>query len=310
MKRISIVPLAAALLLANAPALIAQEKTMTTSTGIEMVSIPPGEFMLGSTRQEQAWAIASGCPADWVKPEGQEPRKAVIKVAFWLGRTEVTVGQWKKFVSATNFVTDAEKMGAPQARKSDRRGGIANGANWKDPNFGFKMKDNHPVCCLSWKDAVAFCEWLTQTEMKVNTLPKGMVYRLPTEAEWEYACRAGTQTRFWWGDKAEGGEGKLNWAGKVDGFEFVAPVDHFRSRGRNKFGLADMLGNVREWCLDAWDPVQANPECSKGNSAAGVARGGAYKGVVGTARCAYRSGQVRTDADSANGFRVCCGAPQ
>lgn len=288
---------------------------MTTSTGIELVWIPPGEFMLGSTQQEQDWAVANKTVRRFVTAEGSQPRKAIIHRGFWMGRTEVTVGQWKKFVAATHYLTDGEKLG--EAYVPAGPGSIEwvtkKGASWQNPSFGTRLKDNHPVCCISWPDAVAFCEWLNETEQKANKLPQGCKYRLPAEVEWEYACRAGKQTKFWWGDKSEGAELRMNWAGTQDGCEFAAPVDHYGSRGRNKFGLADMLGNVSEWCLDGVDPTQAHGEFPTDDRPAPshVIRGGSFRDFIGSVRCAARTGG-KTDikeqyAYAGVGFRVCCG---
>ncbi|MCX6901105.1 MAG: SUMF1/EgtB/PvdO family nonheme iron enzyme [Verrucomicrobia bacterium] len=281
---------------------------LMTSIGMELLYIPPGEFFLGSTPEERAWALANGGTAAYVKWEGDQPRKAAIKQGFWLGRTEVTVGQWKQFVAATGYVTDGEKKGesyAPQG--SDKPFVFVKGASWKDPNFGFKLKDNHPACCISWNDAVAFCEWLNEREAKAGRLPPGFKVRLPTEAEWEYACRAGKQTKFWWGDTKEGGEGRLNWNVKGDGFEFISPVDHYGARGRNKFGLADMLGNVQEWCLDETDLAGAHEEPYKGNSFVRVVRRGAFTTNPGDSRCASRDSHTPSGSFSNLGFRVAVG---
>ena len=284
------------------------EKTMTTSTGIELVWIPPGEFMLGSTPEERAWALANGAKEEKVRWEGEQPRKAAIKQGFWLGRTEVTVGQWREFINATGYQTDAEKKGfVDYAPIRGKPSGRVDGASWKDPNFGFKLKDNHPVNCMSWNDAVAFCEWLNEREHKTGRLSPGYKIRLPTEAEWEYACRAGKQTKFWWGDTVEGGDNRLNWKGTADGFEFVSPVDHYGARGRNKFGLADISGNVREWCLDEFDPVGAHEEPYKGNPSERVMRLGGYELLPAWVRCAYREPFAPNKSGSFLGFRVTLG---
>lgn len=310
MKRISLTALTTELLLANASALIAQEKTMMTSTGIEMVSLPAGVFMLGSAQDEQAWAVQNQCLASWVKTEGSYQRQVRIKEVFWMGRTEVTVGQWKQFITATGYVTDGEKAGASTAIGDNKRWDTIKGANWKKPIFGFKSKDNYPVSCISWNDAVAFCEWLTQAETKANRLPKGMVFRLPTEAEWEYACRGGTKTRYWWGELPLGIERRCNIRGEADGHEFLSPADQFRSRGRNPFGLADMLGNVNEWCLDAFDGSGAHEECFKDSRPDRAFRGGSFDDYAATARCAHRYGRPMSYSHAAYGFRICCGAPR
>ena len=273
---------------------------MVTSTGIELVWIPPGAFMLGSTPSERGTA----------NNEGEQPRKTEIKQGFWMGRTEITVGQWRKFIDATNYVTDAEKDGQAFSPKFPDKGWAwVKGANWKNPRYGYKVKDSFPVTCVSWNDAVAFCQWMTGVEKKANKLPNGMVCRLPTEAEWEYACRAGTQTRFWWGDKEAAGDRRANWIGSMPEYDVVAPVDHFKARGRNKFGLADMLGNAREWCLDGYDEKQAHEEpWSVSNASAHVVR--AAGGDPQFCRCASRMGLKTTNACSGDGFRVCCGVPR
>lgn len=284
------------------------EKTIHTTTDIELIWIPPGDFLQGSTQEEQRWATGNGSSASYVKYEGTGQRKATVKQGFWLGRTEVTVGQWKRFINTKAYVTDAETLGhAYTPMRPDKGWGMTKGSSWKDPRFNIKLMDNHPVCCISWNDAMAFCHWLTEVEQRANKLPSGMVYRLPTEAEWEHACRAGTQTSFWWGDKVQGGDRRINWAGIEDGFEFVSPVDHYKARGRNKFGLADMLGNVWEWCLDGLDTTQAHNEYYKGDPTGRQLRGGAFNRNPGDCRCAFRRALDPSYADSSNGFRICCG---
>ena len=111
MNRVSLFAVAAVLLLSNPAATFAQEKTMTTSTGMELVWIPSGEFMMGSTPEEKAWAVANGCKQERVDREGEQPRRIKIAQPFWMARTELTVAQWKKFADATSFMTDAEKNG-------------------------------------------------------------------------------------------------------------------------------------------------------------------------------------------------------
>ncbi|MFZ2644235.1 MAG: formylglycine-generating enzyme family protein, partial [Verrucomicrobiia bacterium] len=309
MNRVRLSAFAAVLLLADPVVLFAQEKTMTTSTGMELVWIPPGEFMLGSTSEEREWAVADGLPEKNAKVEGEEPRRVRIATGFWMGRAEMTIGQWKQFAEASGYITDTEKAGEASVRdRENHRWSMVRGACWRNPKFGFKLKDNHPICYMSWNDAVAFCEWLTEKEKKANKLPVGMVGRLPTEAEWEYACRAGTTTKFWWGDQKGQGDGRLNRGDKSDGFDFVSPVDNYKARGRNRWGLADMLGNVWEWCLDDVDPTQAHGECFKGNSNARVLRGGSFSDAR-TTRCAYRRGLPPSRGDCDFGFRVCFAVP-
>ena len=313
---------------------------------LEVVYIPPGPFMMGSTQAEKDWAtgIEGGATpgTDRESFEGEAPRLMHVKDGFWMGRTEVSVGQFRRFAEATGYLTDAEKPGGhtqvfdPEWDGYGWRSTVVHpwkpmaGRSWRDPNFGFPLRDCYPVVCVSWNDGRAFCKWLTETERAAGRLPAGLEYRLPTEAEWEYACRCGTDsTAFWWGDHFEAGEGRLNisavdflpgrnriWplanAPWSDGFAFVSPVDHYGDKGRNKFGMADMCGGVWEVVLDHFDPkgghedvyfVKENPRP--------VCRGGNYFDVPGNARCAVRLGlQGPGYSDSRDGFRICLGVPK
>jgi hypothetical protein len=161
-----------------------------------------------------------------------------------------------------------------------------------------------------------------------QTIPAGYEYRLPTEAEWEYACRGGRQdsTAYWWGDDLAEGEGRFNisaidflpdrkhkWplasAPWSDGYSFVAPVDHFGDRGRNGFGIADMCGNVWEVVLDHFDPKGGYEELhTTSENYRPVCKGGNYFDVPGNARCAVRLGLAGPHySDSRDGFRICLG---
>lgn len=312
---------------------------------LEVLYIPPGKFMMGSTPEEKAWAtgIEGGATPGTVREsyEGEQPRPMQVKDGFWMGRTEVSVGQFKRFIEESGYVTDAEQPdGETQVfdpewkitAKAPPHPWISmKGKSWRDPNFGFPLRDSYPVVCVSWNDGRAFCKWLTERERKAGRLPEGLEYRLPTEAEWAYACRGGSKEShyFWWGNDLRDGEGRLNisavdflpgrnkiWplanAPWSDGFAFVSPVDQYGEKGRNGFGLADMCGGVWEIVLDDFDPkggheelyvVEQNPRP--------VCRGGNYFDVPGNARCAVRLGlQGPAYSDSRDGFRICLGVPR
>lgn len=328
---------------------IANEKTkkidLGGNVGLEVVYIPPGKFKMGSTPEEKAWAtgIEGGATpgTDRESFEGTAPRKMRVKDGFWMGRTEVSVGQFKRFVEESGYVTDAEKPGGmtqvfdPEwkitAKAPPHPWIPMAGKSWRDPNFGFPLRNDYPVVSVSWNDGKAFCKWLTEREKAAGRLPDGLVYRLPTEAEWEYACRGGSKesTAFWWGDDLSDGEGRLNisavdflpgrnkkWplasAPWSDGFAFVSPVDHYGEKGRNGFGLADMLGNVWEIVLDHFDPKGGHEEVLiVKDKYSPVCKGGNYFDVPGNARCAVRLGLRGTSySDSRDGFRICLGVPK
>lgn len=263
----------------------------TNAVGAEMVHVPPGHFMLGSTPQERERAKMLAGTLEGLDTEGQQPRRAQVRNSFWMGRTEVTAGQWWRFVKETGYETDAVR-------------GLAVLDSYTE-----ELEEDQPVAWITWTDAMAFCDWLTKKEKQANRLPAGHVVRLPTEAEWEYACRGGRPgTLFWWGDTPADGAGRLRWREKDGGMKGSAPVDSFGARGRNGFGLADMLGNVRELCLDAWDATCAHEEVHTNYTASKsrVLKGGSFKSAALDTRCARRAPCLYSYGGSDIGFRVCC----
>lgn len=314
---------------------------------LETVYIPPGNFLMGSTPEEKKWAtgIEGGAQPGTEREsyEGEKPRPMKVPHGFWMGRTEVTMGQFRRFTDETGYVTDAEKQDGrtqcfnPTWTSYNMTTQIAHpwepmaGKSWRDPNFQFPLQDDFPVVCVSWTDGRAFAEWLTKHEKAAGRLPEGLEYRLPLEVEWEYACRGGRtdSSFFWWGNELSEGEGRLNisavdflpdrkqkWplasAPWSDGYSFVSPVDHYGERGRNGFGMADMCGGVWEVVLDHFDPKGGHEELFITDSHyRPVCRGGNYFDVPGNARCAVRLGLAGAHySDSRDGFRVCLGPPR
>jgi len=177
---------------------------------------------------------------------------------------------------------------------------------------GFEQTDLHPVVNVSWNDAVAFAKWLGRKE--------GKTYRLPTEAEWEYACRAGTTTRYFCGDDAEAlaevgnvadGTAKTKypwWPAIVakDGFIYTAPVGQYRP---NAWGLHDMHGNVWEWCWDwygkdFYKASRVDDPAGPLEAASRVVRGGGWVNDPRLCRSAYRPRNSPDYRDSNGGFRL------
>ena len=205
------------------------------------------------------------------------PRREVAVPAFAIGRYEVTRAEYAAFVEATGHA------------------GGASGCAWRSP--GFEQAADHPVTCVSWEDAQAYVGWLSETT--------GLPYRLPSESEWEYAARAGTTTRRYWGDAASGqcryangadraaAERFADWtvAACADGSVFTAPVGTFAPNG---FGLFDVLGNANEWTADCWNPGYGGAPVDGGARSTGecglrVVRGGGWSDTPGALRAANRS---------------------
>ena len=243
-------------------------KTQANSIGMNLVLIPPGTFQRGMTDEHKMRINHLNTILLGADLQDERPAHPVqISRPFWIGADHVTVKQFGEFVEATHYQTDAEKPGrgamafhVPHKEGVDRFV-LDPKCTWRNP--GFPQTGDHPVVCVSWHDAVAFCDWLSKKE--------NAKYRLPTEAEWEYAARAGTDTIYVGGDKPETiyaygniGDETLEAAypGTVkrqqaenlqpnggDGFVFTAPVGHFKP---NAWGLYDTHGNAWEWCSDRY----------------------------------------------------------
>jgi formylglycine-generating enzyme required for sulfatase activity len=236
---------------------------------IEMVEIPGGEFMMGSPESE----------ADHYSDEG--PQHQVSVSSFYMGRYQVTQAQWRAVAALSKVKIDLNP----------------------DPSH-FKG-DNLPVECVSWEEAMEFCERLSKAS--------GKTYRLPTEAEWEYACRAGTTSAFAFGEtitpEIVNYDGNYPYASAPKG-EYRQKTTPVGSMGvANGFGLCDMHGNVWEWCMDNWHgnydgaPTDGS-EWKGGDSSYRVLRGGSWNNYGRNCRAAFRYNIRPGDRYNDVGFRV------
>ena len=250
----------------------------TNSLGMKMVLIPPGEFWMGSSRAEvdEAFRQAKEILKDrywlvlwsgWLQSEAPRHRVKITK-PFYLSATEVTVGQFRQFVEATGHETAIERAPTPKSRRGRFPQLWIRGKHYDPPD------DDCPVSSVSWTDALAFCKWLTEKEsMRDGETPAKLPidaqktqrevrpavheYRPPMEAEWEYACRAGTTTKFFFGDDPE----KLPQFVQFGGNGSPQRLYRVGRKKPNQFGLYDTLGGVYEWCSDwyAEDYYECSP---------------------------------------------------
>ncbi len=210
------------------------------SIGMKMVLIPPGEFMMGSTEEGIETVTALHKSFDVREFAHELPiHHVTLPRPFYLSNTEVTVGQFRKFADDTQYKTYAEISAEDSTVESDeeRSEQISFEMTWK--NLGFEQTDKHPVGQMSWDDAVAFCDWLSRLE--------DAQYALPTEAKWEFACRSGSTSCYFFGKDST----KLTDVAWLDDDELrTHPVGLKRP---NYFGLCDIYGNVWEWCSDFYN---------------------------------------------------------
>jgi formylglycine-generating enzyme required for sulfatase activity/Flp pilus assembly protein TadD len=243
-----------------------------TISHIDWIEIPAGTFIMGS-------------PANEVDRDGSETQHKVILSAFRMSKFEVTLGQFKAFIDSTGFVTDADKNPLVEKGFATLTG---NRVNWKCDEKGEirpESEFNHPVIYVSWNDATAFAKWIG--------------CRLPTEAEWEYACRAGTTTPFYTGISLTLSQANFN-----RNFGMTTPVGSFAPNG---WDLFDMYGNVWEWCSDWYGDYptveQTNPKGSESGSGR-VDRGGSYSSGGKGCRSARRDSTDPNEFGSSTGFRL------
>ena len=256
---------------------------------IDWVSIPAGTFKMGSPRNE----------AD---REEYETQHQVTLSAFKMSKYEITVEQFKAFIDATGYVTEAEKGTGGHKGSSlwnGKKQKTKAGVNWQCDEKGNQRPSSgysHPVMHVSWNDAIEFAKWMNCS--------------LPTEAEWEYAARAGTATTFYTGkclttDQANyNGDYPYQNCGKGLYRGKTLPVGSYPA---NPWNLCDMYGNVNEWCTDWFDNFSTQPETDPQGSSSGIhriLRGGGWSNPASFSRSANRSCSVEYGRYDNTGFRL------
>ncbi len=286
---------------------VSRDLTLDNNVRMAFMLIPAGQFVMGSDLDAMELERRFGGVGEDF--ESERPRHRVfISRTFYIGATEVTREQFAVFVRATGYKTDAEKDGF--AIIWDGKWSKRQGASWKAS--GFEQTDAHPVVNVSWNDATAFCEWLS--------IRVGVYCRLPSEAEWEYACRAGQDASFVWGNSPDDGAGWCNASDATasranptwksfswdDGYLYTAPAGSFLPNG---WGLYDMLGNVGEWCCDIYSLnyyANANVTDPHGpvNGYRRVIRGGNWYRGPSLCRSSARNSRAPAGRSYMTGFRV------
>ncbi len=230
-----------------------------------LVWIPPGEFTMGSPKDEKG------------HNENEHQVQVTLTRGFWLGQHEVTQAEWQRLMQT-----------APWSGKDSVKEG-----------------DNYPATYVSWDDAVKFCEKLTESERSAGRLPEGWKYTLPTEAQWEYACRAGTKTQFSFGDNGSD-LGDYAWFDENAWYAGEKYAHVVGQKKTNPWGLSDMHGNVWEWCSDYYAEKLAGGTDPLGplTGSDRVSRGGSWYDNAGCCRSAFRFRYPPRGLSSYLGFRL------
>jgi|GEM_PF-942369 len=227
----------------------------TDTNGGSYVLIPPGDFLMGTTPEqlEQIQAMNLSVDpnfdnrsfADSITKSEMPAHRMNSSTAFYMSRTEVTVGQFKRFVEATNAKTSSDRNGgAPVFDQATKTFVKDPNRGWRNP--GYPVTDDMPVTYVTMFDAGSYYQWLIKEAAKQNPDAKPAVFHFPSELQWEFACRAGNPAIFWFGDDFRGL--RTNEWTSLDGGPGPHPV---AKKQPNAFGLYDMLGNVKEWCSDS-----------------------------------------------------------
>ena len=246
----------------------------------EMVVVPPGNFAMGSP------------PSEEERSGGEGPvRRVSIPAPFAVGVHKVTRGEFSRLVSATGHAAGDSCWIRGDGDWEER-----SGRDWR--STGFSQTDDHPAVCVSWGDARAYAGWLSRST--------GAHYRLLSEAEWEYAARAGTATRYHWGDDVGRGRANCDGCGSRWDNRSTAPVGSFAA---NAFGLHGVHGNAWEWTRDCWNAgYEGAPRDGRawegGDCSRRVIRAGSWNFAPGELRSANRFGYGARSRDFDLGFRV------
>jgi len=260
----------------------------------EMVVVPAGNFSMGSSVSEKSWAAGHGGNLESVADES--PQHAVSLRSFALGKYDVTRGEYAAFVRETGY--PAGDGCAHDSFTMDKQAGVS----WQNP--GFSQTERDPVVCVSWQDARAYISWLNGKLHRLGSTSGDGPYRLPSESEWEYAARAGTPTRFWWGDDDNGAAQHAWYKGNSGGQ--THPVG---SKPANPFGLYDIVGNVWQWTEDCYVDSYANtPTDGSANETEAkclrVDRGSAFLYPPWLLRAATRERNASDYRNGIMGFRL------
>ncbi|MDN4056102.1 bifunctional serine/threonine-protein kinase/formylglycine-generating enzyme family protein [Massilia sp. YIM B02763] len=254
-----------------------------SSKGPELVVLPTGRFQMGSPEHERKIATQAGAQKGWLARELPQHWVGIARPVA-MGRYPVTVGEWRAFVQATGWAQGGD-------------------VDWEAP--GFPQDARHPVVGVNWFDAVRYARWLSEAT--------GKTYRLPSEAEWEYACRAGTKTAFSFGDAITSDQanydGNFSYNGGPRG-EYRGGTTPVGSYPANPWGLCDMHGNVWEWVQDVVHdnyegaPADGSAWEEGGDQARRILRGGSWLYNPRYLRSALRNGFSAVLSNDIVGFRV------
>lgn len=285
----------------------------SNSMGMPFAPVPAGEFVMGERQRFEHPRGYRSNNSDLIAARPRHP--VILNGPYYMGQFEVTVGDFRRFVEETGHVTYAEGAGRgsrhfvePTAARQ-----VVPGLSWRNP--GFEQDDHHPVVHVSYDDALAFCRWLSEKE--------SAVYRLPTEAEWERACRGGTDTSWFYGNYGQPGDiahanladvairKRYDFYGVAstlvdDGYPFSSPAGSFPSNG---YGLYDMHGNAFEWCSDFYHAkyYASSPQIDPKGPETGkeyVQRGGSFLTHADDSRSAHRDYDEPNITWSNVGFRI------
>lgn len=276
------------------------------NNGIIMIYIPAGSFVMGNNQLKRGVTLS----------QSSSPEHKVNLHGYWISKHPITKGQFRSFVQATSYVTDVEKSGheGPYIYQKAENGFVPTpGYNWNNAFTQIPevtITDDHPVTCVSWNDAIAFCNWL-KTETGLN-------FSLPTEAEWEYAARGSDGRVYPWGNQIPDGT-RANYAdesfdlifpntrqsvvheGVDDGYAATSPVGAFPA-GASPFGVMDLAGNVTFITFDRLSEFSggeiSNPICLVGDNAS--EKGGMWAASAGRFNAQpneiYTGHNIRSDA--------------